>query len=102
MVNILISLREVPLFPSSQRGNRPAQRKQLRAHSSRTALNVPTSWHALLITNILLHAKKYVFCQPDKKNRNNFDSFTLNIVVLVVVIFLFDNLGEERSVPLTK
>ena len=56
-----------------------------------------------LITKILRHTKRYIFCQPDKINRYDFDSLTLmTIVVLAVVIFWFDNLREKRSGPLTK
>ena len=45
------------------------------------------SWH-MLIYKILWHTKKYIFCQSDKINRYNSDSFTLDGYCWVgVVIF---------------
>ena len=56
-----------------------------------------------LITKVLQHTEKYISCQPDKKNRYNFDSFTPNGYCCVGCChFLFDNLREKSAVPLTK
>ena len=56
-----------------------------------------------LMTRILQHTKKYIFCQSDKKiGIILINSHLMAIVVLAVVIFLFDNLREKGSVPLTK
>ena len=57
-----------------------------------------------LSTTVLPQTNKYIF-GPFNNNRKsyNFDSFTLMaLVVLAVVIFLFENLREKRSVSLAK
>ena len=51
-----------------------------------------------LMTKILGHTKKYRFCPSGNKNRYNFDSFTLE-VVLALVMFLFDGLRERGPCP---
>ena len=63
------------------------------------------SWHTQLITKILWHTKKHIifFANLTKKIDSILvHSHWMAIVVLAVVIFLFDNLREKRSVPLTK
>ena len=49
---------------------------------------------------MLWHTKKCIFCQSDKKTGVVLIySHRTTIVVLAVVIFLLDNLGEEVSAP---
>ena len=55
-----------------------------------------------LITKILRHTKKVFFCQSENKiGIILIHSHQMAIVLEVVVIFLFDNLREKRSVLLT-
>ena len=58
---------------------------------------------AQLITKILQHAKKYIFCRSDQKISIILIHWhQVSIVVLAVFIFLSDSLRERRSVPQTK
>ena len=58
---------------------------------------------AHIITKILKLIKKdFIFFATLTKNGYNFDSFIpMAVVVLAVVFFLFDNIREKRSLPLT-
>ena len=58
------------------------------------------SWHTLII-KILRHTKKYVFVDPTEKI-GIILIHSHQTVMLAVVIFLYDNLREKRSIPLTK
>lgn len=56
-----------------------------------------------LITKILRHTQRYIFCRSDQKSRYDFDSFTPDgCCCVTVVIVLFDNLRGKRSASLAK
>ena len=57
-----------------------------------------------LITKILWHTQKCVFCANLTKNIDMIfiHSHWMALVILVIVIFLLVSLSEKRSVPLTK
>lgn len=56
-----------------------------------------------LITRILWHTKIYISCWSDKKTGIMLiHSHYITIVLAVAICFLFDNMKEKRSVPLSK
>ena len=54
-----------------------------------------------LIAKILCHTEKYITFFGDLTGKTLMRTHQRAIVVLAVGIFLFDNLREKRSVPLT-
>ena len=52
-----------------------------------------------LITKLLRHTKKCIFCQSNKIGIILIHSQQTTIVLLAVVMFLYDNLREQRPVP---
>ena len=95
------------------------QRMQLQAvfispfpvFTNKTAMQTTGQWFPAfsshgahkLITNILHHTKKYIFCQSDKKKRYNFDLFTSDSYCVGCCHFFFwrsvsDNMKFRISV----
>ena len=92
---------------TEEKERRPAlQKGKQQEQSPRAAvLNLfPSHGTHKLITKILQHTRKYTFCRSDKKKKGIIliHSRPVAIVVWAVVIFLFGNLKEKRSLPLTK